>query len=72
MYQAKVRFETVVEAAAEVADYAARYGITTMVENHGFFVNGSDRIIRLVECRIVKDVLQKRERGKDLFGGAPV
>lgn len=24
------------------------------------------------ECRIVKDVLQKRERGKDLFGGAPV
>ncbi len=24
------------------------------------------------DCRIVKDVLQKRERGKDLFGGAPV
>ena len=39
-----------VEAAAEVADYAARYGITTMVENHGFFVNGSDRIIRLAEA----------------------
>ena len=43
-------FFMMVEAAAEVADYAARYGITTMVENHGFFVNGSDRIIRLVEA----------------------
>ncbi len=30
-------FFMMVEAAAEVADYAARYGITTMVENHGFF-----------------------------------
>lgn len=29
-------FFMMVEAAAEVADYAARYGITTMVENHGF------------------------------------
>lgn len=43
-------FFMMVEAAAEVADYAARYGITTMVENHGFFVNGSDRIIRLAEA----------------------
>ena len=39
-----------IQAHVEVADYAARYGITTMVENHGFFVNGSDRIIRLVEA----------------------
>ena len=43
-------FFMMVEAAAEVADYAAQYGITTMVENHGFFVNGSHRILRLVEA----------------------
>lgn len=43
-------FFMMVEAATEVADYAARSGITTMVENHGFFVNGSDRLIRLVEA----------------------
>ena len=43
-------FPMMVEAATEVADYAAKYGITTTVENHGFFVNGSDRVIRLVEA----------------------
>ena len=32
-----------VQAARELADYAAGYGITTLLENHGFFVNGSDR-----------------------------
>lgn len=37
-----------VQAAQELADYAAGYGITTLLENHGFFVNGSDRVIRLV------------------------
>lgn len=43
-------FFMMVEAATQVADYAAQYGITTTVENHGFFVNGSDRVIRLVEA----------------------
>lgn len=37
-----------VEACRRIADYAAQYGITTTVENHGFFVNGSDRVIRLI------------------------
>jgi inosose dehydratase len=37
-----------VEACQRVADYAAKYGITTTVENHGFYVNGSDRVIRLI------------------------
>ena len=37
-----------VQAARELADYAAGYGITTLLENHGFFVNGSDRVIRLI------------------------
>ncbi|MBQ4574473.1 MAG: sugar phosphate isomerase/epimerase [Clostridia bacterium] len=42
-------FPQMVEACRTLADYAADYGITTLVENHGFFVNGSDRVIRLVE-----------------------
>ena len=43
-------FPQMVEACRILADYAAGYGITTLVENHGFFVNGSDRVIRLVEA----------------------
>lgn len=43
-------FPIAVETCRELADYAAQYGITTLVENHGFFVNGSDRIIRLIEA----------------------
>ena len=43
-------FPYAVETARELADYAAAYGITTLLENHGFFVNGSDRIIRLIDA----------------------
>jgi len=43
-------FPIAVETCRELADYAAQYGITTLVENHGFFVNGSDRVIRLIEA----------------------
>ena len=35
-------------ACRRIADYAAQFGITTTVESHGFFVNGSDRVIRLI------------------------
>jgi sugar phosphate isomerase/epimerase len=37
-----------VEGCRRVADYAARYGIVTSVENHGFFVQAADRVQRLV------------------------
>jgi len=37
-----------IEVCRRIADYAAQYGITTTVENHGFYVNGSDRIQRLI------------------------
>ena len=33
-----------------IADYAAEYGITTSVENHGFHVQAADRVKRLVEA----------------------
>lgn len=37
-----------VNACQWISDYASKYGITTMVENHGFYVNGSDRVQRLI------------------------
>lgn len=43
-------FPRMVEACRRIADYAAQHGITTTVENHGFYVNGSDRVIRLIEA----------------------
>ncbi len=36
------------EACRRIADYAAQYGITTSVENHGYLVQASDRVQRLV------------------------
>lgn len=43
-------FPLAVETCRELCDYAAQFGITTLVENHGFFVNGSDRVIRLISA----------------------
>ncbi len=44
-------FEALLPTAAkctrEITDYAETLGINTLVENHGFFFNGSDRMIRL-------------------------
>lgn len=41
-------FPLFVDACGEIADYAAKYGITTSVENHGFYVQSSERVRRLV------------------------
>ncbi|WP_199614160.1 sugar phosphate isomerase/epimerase family protein [Paenibacillus alkalitolerans] len=38
------------EACRRVADHAAQYGITTSVENHGYYVQASDRVLRLVQA----------------------
>jgi sugar phosphate isomerase/epimerase len=37
-------------ACREIADYAKRFGITTSVENHGYFVQHSDRVQRLINA----------------------
>lgn len=37
-----------VEACQEIADYAAQYGIITSVENHGFYIQASDRVQSLI------------------------
>jgi sugar phosphate isomerase/epimerase len=41
-------FDTLVQASRELADYAAPLGITTSIENHGFCMNLSERVRRLI------------------------
>ena len=41
-------FGTIVAACQQIADYAKTKGITTSLENHGFFVQSSDRVRRIV------------------------
>ncbi len=41
-------FASVVPVCQEIADYAAPLGITTSIENHGFCMNNSERVRRLI------------------------
>ncbi len=45
--QFEAAFPTIAEATHELAAHAGRYGVTTSVEDHGFFMNSSERIKRL-------------------------
>jgi sugar phosphate isomerase/epimerase len=38
----------IVQGSRRIADYATQYGITTTVENHGFSVQASDRVQRVL------------------------
>ncbi|EKN65228.1 xylose isomerase [Neobacillus bataviensis LMG 21833] len=38
------------EACRQIADYAAQFGIVTSVENHGYYVQASDRVQRLIHA----------------------
>ena len=40
----------IARGCAEVTDYAAKKGIRTTVENHGFFCQGSERILQLFQA----------------------
>ena len=40
---------TIVEGCRAVADYASKLGIMTMFENHGYFVQDSDRVEKLIQ-----------------------
>ncbi|MFC5403337.1 sugar phosphate isomerase/epimerase family protein [Cohnella soli] len=44
------RLPKLAEGCRRVADYAASFGITTSVENHGFFLQASDRVLALVDA----------------------
>jgi sugar phosphate isomerase/epimerase len=46
--------DQMVEGSRQIADYAAAYGITTTIENHGFNVQASDRVQRVVH-RVNRD-----------------
>jgi len=37
-----------VEACRRISEYAAQYGITTSIENHGYYVQASDRVQAIV------------------------
>lgn len=37
-------------ACREIAEYAGKYGITTSVENHGYFIQHSDRVQALIHA----------------------
>jgi L-ribulose-5-phosphate 3-epimerase len=43
-------FAGIVEACQEIADFAKGQGVTTSVEDHGFFMNGSGRVKRLLHA----------------------
>lgn len=43
-------FAGIVDACAEVAEHAARHDVIASVEDHGFFMNGSERISRLLHA----------------------
>lgn len=43
-------FPAFVAAIQELADYAKSLGMNTTLENHGLYVNGADRLIRLVNA----------------------
>ena len=38
----------IIQACQELCDHAAQYGIVVTVENHGFYINGGDRVRRLM------------------------
>lgn len=42
--------ERLAAACREIAAYAAQYGITTSVENHGYFIQQSDRVQALIHA----------------------
>ncbi|PYI55825.1 sugar phosphate isomerase/epimerase family protein [Paenibacillus flagellatus] len=48
--QFEADFATIVRACAEIADYASQYGIVTSIENHGFFVQATERVHRIIEA----------------------
>ena len=43
-------FEKIVEACRTIAAYAASYGIVTSIENHGFYVQNSERVLRIIHA----------------------
>lgn len=47
--QFEIDLPRLTEACQRIADYAAQYDIVTSIENHGFYVQASDRVQLLIE-----------------------
>lgn len=45
-----VQLPRLAEACRQIADYALQYGITTSIENHGYFIQASDRVQALIHA----------------------
>ncbi|MEF3301567.1 sugar phosphate isomerase/epimerase family protein [Paenibacillus sp. GYB003] len=43
-------FDVIVKACVEIAEYAEQYGIVTSIENHGFLVQATERVHRIIEA----------------------
>ncbi|GAA3404471.1 sugar phosphate isomerase/epimerase [Paenibacillus hodogayensis] len=43
-------FDIIVKASIELADYASQFGIVTSIENHGFLVQATERVHRVIEA----------------------
>lgn len=50
IYNFNAEFPQMVKNGSLLCDYAASKGITIVMENHGFFINGSERVLRLIEA----------------------
>jgi inosose dehydratase len=48
--QFEADFPRLVEACGTISEYAAQYGITTTIENHGFYITPSDRMLRIAHA----------------------
>lgn len=46
----EAEFEGIAEACREIAAHAAAHGVIASIENHGFFMNGSERVKRLLHA----------------------
>ena len=49
IYNFRKEFPQMVKNGGLLCDYAAGKGINIVMENHGFFINGSDRVLSLIQ-----------------------
>ena len=49
IYNFREEFPQMVKNGGLLCDYAAGKGINIVMENHGFFINGSDRVLSLIQ-----------------------
>lgn len=61
--QFEKEFPLMVEGVRTIYAYAAEKGISTTLENHGFFCNGADRLIRIINASGCPDLKMTMDVG---------